>query len=81
MLCIFVCSAVNTSSVSLNNTISDNCVFLLLGFLIWTKNLAYSTFTDKFKNWFKDIEVFEKLEQDLRLYAEGSSSIGYVTIG
>ena len=23
----------------------------------------------------------EKLEQDLRLYAEGSSSIGYVTIG
>ena len=27
-------SAVNTSSVSINNTISDNCVFLLLGFLI-----------------------------------------------
>ena len=62
MLCIFVCSAVNTSLVSLNNTRSDNCVFLLLGFLIWTKTLAYSEFNDKSKNLLRDTDVFENNE-------------------
>ena len=62
VLWILVCSAVNTSLSSLNNTISDNCIFLLLGFLSWIKYLAKLVLIGKSKNLEREVEVLENNE-------------------
>jgi len=55
----FDLSAVNTFLSSLYKIISDIWVFLLFGFLVCIKKVAYLVLIDKSKNWVKVVAVLE----------------------